>query len=43
MTYKHDFAGRVKVWQTAIAESGRLSDELAEWLLRPDAKLVQAL
>ena len=43
MTYNRDLAGRVKVWKTAIAESGRLADELAEWLLRPQVKLVQAL
>jgi hypothetical protein len=43
MTYKYDLSGRVKVWQTAIAESGRLADELAEWLLRPDSAQVQAL
>ena len=43
MTYNRDLAGRVKVWQTAIAEAGRLSDELAEWLLRPDVNQVQAL
>ena len=43
MTYKHDLSGRVKVWQTAITESGRLADELAEWLLRPDSAQVQAL
>ena len=43
MTYKRDLSGRVKVWQTAITESGRLADELAEWLLRPDSAQVQAL
>jgi len=43
MTYNRDLTGRVKVWQTAIAEAGRLSDELAQWLLRPDASVVQAL
>ena len=43
MTYNRDLAGRIKVWQTAIAEAGRLSDELAEWLLRPDTNKVQAL
>jgi hypothetical protein len=43
ITYQNDLAGRVSVWQTAIAESGRLSDELAEWLMRPDASLIQAL
>jgi hypothetical protein len=43
MTYKRDLPGRVKVWQSAIAESGRLADELAEWLLRPDSAQVQAL
>jgi hypothetical protein len=43
MTYSRDLATRVKIWQTAIAESGRLADELAEWLLRPQANLVQAL
>jgi len=31
------------VWRTAIAESGRLADELAEWLLRPDSARVHAL
>ena len=43
MTYKHDLKGRVKAWQTAIAETGRLADEWAQWLLRPDSAQVQAL
>jgi len=43
MTYSRDFKGRVKVWQTAVAEAGRLADELAEWLHRPDPSKVQPL
>ena len=43
MAYQGDLKGRVKVWQTAIAESGRLADEWAEWLHRPDPGVIQPL
>jgi hypothetical protein len=43
LTYQDNFEGRVKVWQTAVAESGRLSDELAQWLHRPDPSVVKPL
>jgi hypothetical protein len=33
----------VAVWKKAVAEADRLSDELAQWLLRPDISMVQAL
>jgi hypothetical protein len=43
MTYKDDFAGRVKVWQQAVDESQRLVDELSMWLDNPDMNVVQSL
>ena len=43
LNYQGNFEGRVKVWQTAVAESGRLSDELAQWLRRPDPGVVKPL
>ena len=43
MTYKDDFAGRVKVWQQAVDESQRLVDELSMWLVNPDMNAVQSL
>lgn len=41
--YNNDFAGRVKVWQTAVDESQRLVHEFQDWLAKPDMSLVQAL
>ncbi len=43
MTYGQDLSARVAVWKKAVAEADRLSDELAQWLLRPDISMVQAL
>ena len=36
VTYEHDFAGRVKVWQAAASASQQLADEFAQWLEKPD-------
>lgn len=42
--YSRDLAARVKVWQTAVAESARLRDEFAQWLDRGcDVSAVAAL
>jgi Patatin-like phospholipase len=42
--YGRDLASRVTVWQIAVAESGRLRDEFAEWLATGcDASRLQAL
>ncbi|MDP3522331.1 MAG: phospholipase [Hydrogenophaga sp.] len=35
-TYSRDLPGRMKAWNGAVAASGQLADELAEWLARPD-------
>ena len=43
MTYRHDLAGRVRVWKTAIAEAGRWADEWAQWLHRPDMSVLKPL
>jgi hypothetical protein len=43
VTYGQDLAARVAVWQQAVSEAGRLADELAQWLLRPDVSLVEPL
>ena len=43
MTYQRDLPGRIKAWQTAVAQAGQLADELAQWLQRPDPSLVQPL
>lgn len=34
--YGNDLAGRMAVWNTAVAESQRMADEFAQWLERPD-------
>ncbi len=43
VTYGQDLAARVAVWHRAVSEAGRLADELAQWLLRPDFSLVKSL
>ena len=43
VTYGQDLDARVAVWTTAVREADRLSDELAQWLLRPDPSVVQPL
>jgi hypothetical protein len=43
MTYDHDLAGRVKVWNAATQASQQLAEEFSRWLHKPDASLVQAL
>ena len=43
VTYGQDLAARVSVWQQAVREADRLSDELAQWLMRPDMHLVEPL
>ena len=41
--YADDFAGRVKAWSKAVAESKRLADEWTSWLARPNLAQVEAL
>jgi hypothetical protein len=41
--YGKDFAARVRAWGTAVADAGRLAEEFARWLERPDPGRVQAL
>ena len=41
--YGNDLAGRVKAWTTACRASEQLVDEFAQWLERPDVRLVQAI
>jgi hypothetical protein len=41
--YGADLAGRMSVWNTAVAESQRLADEFAQWCERPDLSQVHAL
>jgi hypothetical protein len=43
VTYGQDLKARVAVWTKAVREADRLSDELAQWLLRPDPSVVQPL
>lgn len=43
ITYRHHLPERVKVWKTAIAEAGRLADEWAEWLQKPDPRVIEPL
>jgi hypothetical protein len=43
ITYGQDLAARVAVWQTAVGEAQRLADEFAQWLDKPDMRMVQAL
>jgi hypothetical protein len=43
ITYGQDLAARVAVWQTAVGEAQRLADEFAQWLDKPDKRMVQAL
>ena len=42
-THLHDHAGRVNVWERAVAASQQLADELAQWLEKPDMQRVQTL
>ena len=41
--YGNDLAGRVKAWTTACKASEQLVEEFAQWLERPDVRLVQAI
>ena len=43
VNYKHDFDGRVRVWQSAVDQSQQLVDEFQAWLTKPDMALVQPL
>ncbi len=43
MTYEHDLAGRVKVWNAAASASHQLADELGEWLTQVRTERVKAL
>lgn len=41
--YAGDSDARIAAWTTAVGEAGRLADEWAEWLRRPDPSRVEAL
>lgn len=41
--YGANLAGRMAVWNTAVAESQRMADEFAQWCEQPDVSLVHAL
>jgi Patatin-like phospholipase len=41
--YGNDLAARVAHWRTAVASAGRLADEFAQWLERPDLSRVEPL
>ena len=41
--YGTDLQARVKAWNAAASASVQLADEFAQWLTRPDSRLVKAL
>ncbi len=43
LRYGTDLPGRMKAWNTAVAASRQLADELQAWLLRPDMGQVDKL
>ncbi len=42
-THGNDLAGRMAVWQRAVAQSQQLADEFAQWVARPDMAQVHDL
>lgn len=42
-TYQNDFAGRVKVWQSAASASQQLADEFGQWLENADVGQIRPL
>jgi hypothetical protein len=43
VVFADDQQRRIKSWQTAVSMSQELADELANWLLKPDPSILQAL
>jgi hypothetical protein len=38
--YGPDHAGRIRAWETAIAECGRFAESVLRWMERPDPTLI---
>jgi hypothetical protein len=43
VTYKDDFAARVKVWRSAVTASAQLADEWSQWLVNSDPAFLKKL
>ena len=41
--YGPDHAGRIRAWETAIAECGRFADAVLGWMERPDPTLIELI
>jgi hypothetical protein len=41
--YGPDHAGRIRAWETAIAECGRFADAVLAWMERPDPTLIEPI
>ena len=41
--YGPDHAGRIRAWETAIAECGRFAEAVLQWMERPDPTLVEPI
>ena len=41
--YGTDHAARIRAWETAIAECGRLAAAVMQWLERPDPTLIEPI
>jgi hypothetical protein len=41
--YGSDHAGRIRAWETAIAECGRLAEAVLAWMERPDPTLIEPI
>jgi hypothetical protein len=41
--YGRDHVGRIRAWETAIAECGRFAEAVLEWMARPDLALIEPI
>jgi len=41
--YGPDHAGRIRAWETAIAECGRFAAAVLGWMERPDPTLIEPI
>jgi hypothetical protein len=41
--YGPDHAGRIRAWETAIAECGRFAEAVLAWMERPDPTLIEPI
>jgi hypothetical protein len=41
--YGPDHAGRIRAWETAIAECGRFAEAVVRWMERPDPTLIEPI